>query len=144
MSTSPPSPFWREPLKSFPTYKVSTFTSPSHPSPSHIANISTGIKFTHHDFYDFGLCVEFAGGAYDVLNGFEHVLLAGLAFGCSGGIGITFSLIGQHYEKISISFLFLASSCFHLTKVIYSKLSQQTMWRWQERSTREEFTSIRF
>jgi len=59
-----------------------------------------GIKFTHHDFYDFGQCVEYEGGKYDILNGFEHVLLAGLAFGCQGGIGITFSLIGPHYAKI--------------------------------------------
>jgi N-acetylneuraminate lyase len=63
-----------------------------------------GIKFTHHDFFDFGLCVEYEGGKYDILNGFEHVLLAGLAFGCHGGIGITFSLIGAHYAKIFEAF----------------------------------------
>lgn len=63
-----------------------------------------GIKFTHHDFYDFGLCVEYQEGKYDILNGFEHVLLAGLALGCSGSIGITFSLVGPHYEKIFKAF----------------------------------------
>jgi len=63
-----------------------------------------GIKFTHHDYYDFGLCVEYENGKYDILNGFEHVLIAGLALGCSGGIGITFSLIGPHYEKIFKAF----------------------------------------
>eukprot|EP01111_Echinosteliopsis_oligospora_P007937 TRINITY_DN2329_c0_g1_i1.p1 TRINITY_DN2329_c0_g1~~TRINITY_DN2329_c0_g1_i1.p1 ORF type:complete len:322 (+),score=28.06 TRINITY_DN2329_c0_g1_i1:38-967(+) len=59
-----------------------------------------GIKFTHNDYQDFGLCVDFRGGKYDILNGFEQVLLAGLAFGCKGSIGITFSLIGNHYSKV--------------------------------------------
>ncbi len=52
--------------------------------------------------------MEFEGGKYDILNGFEHVLLAGLAFGCQGSIGITFSLVGPHYAKISF-LLFLMS-----------------------------------
>jgi len=63
-----------------------------------------GIKFTHHDFYDFGLCIEYEGGKYDILNGYEHVVLAGLAFGTPGSIGITFSLVGPHYAKIFKAF----------------------------------------
>jgi N-acetylneuraminate lyase len=59
-----------------------------------------GVKFTHHDFYDFGLCINFEGGKYDILNGYEHVLLAGLSYGTPGCIGITFSLIGPQYAKI--------------------------------------------
>jgi len=54
-----------------------------------------GIKFTHHDYFDFGLCIEFDGGKYDILNGFEHVLLAGLAFGCHGGIGTSLPALGR-------------------------------------------------
>lgn len=63
-----------------------------------------GVKFTHHDFYDFGLCIQFEGGKYDILNGYEHVLLAGLAFGTPGCIGITFSLVGPQYAKIFKAF----------------------------------------
>jgi len=59
-----------------------------------------GIKFTHHDFHDFGLCVEYDGGKYDILNGYENVVLAGLSVGTPGSIGITFSLVGPHYAKI--------------------------------------------
>jgi len=59
-----------------------------------------GIKFTDHNYFDFGACVGFENGKYDVLNGFEHVLLAGLAFGCEGTIGITFSLVGNSYAKV--------------------------------------------
>jgi len=59
-----------------------------------------GIKFTDNNFHDFGSCVEYQNGKYDILNGFENVLLAGLAFGCQGSVGITFSLVGNHYTKI--------------------------------------------
>jgi len=59
-----------------------------------------GVKFTHHDFYDFGLCVNYEGGKYEILIGYEHVLLGGLAYGTPGSIGITYSLVGPHYAKI--------------------------------------------
>jgi len=63
-----------------------------------------GIKFTSFDFFDFSLCLEYEGGKYDILNGFEHVLLGGLAYGVKGSIGITYSLVGPHYAKIVAAF----------------------------------------
>jgi len=63
-----------------------------------------GIKFTSPDFFDFSLCMEYEGGKYDILNGYEHVLLAGLAYGVKGSIGITYSLVGPHYAKIVKAF----------------------------------------
>jgi len=89
----------------FPNITNVTFTAISYLrlASKKIPNLR-GIKFTHHDFYDFGLCVEYEGGKYDILNGFEQVVLAGLALGTQGSVGITFSLVGPQFAKIFKAF----------------------------------------
>lgn len=97
-AASPDLPFF---YYHFPDITYVRFTAISFLKLAHgkIPNLQ-GVKFTHHDFYDFGLCINFEGGKYEILNGYEHVLLAGLAYGTPGCIGITFSLVGPQYAKI--------------------------------------------
>jgi len=101
-AAAPKTPFF---FYHYPAITNVNFTAFSFLEKAHnvIPNLQ-GIKFTHHDYFDFGLCVGFAEGKYDILNGFEQVLLAGLALGCEGAIGITFSLVGPHYTKIFETF----------------------------------------
>lgn len=59
-----------------------------------------GIKFTHHNFADFMQCIEIDNGRYDMLNGFDELLLAGLAYGAKGAVGSTYNYIAPHYYQL--------------------------------------------
>jgi N-acetylneuraminate lyase len=46
-----------------------------------------GIKFTHEDLFDFGRCLDFQPGKYDILFGRDEILLSALALGAQGAVG---------------------------------------------------------
>ena len=50
-----------------------------------------GVKYTHGDLMDFGLCEEFAGGRFDILFGRDEILVSALAIGAQGMIGSTYN-----------------------------------------------------
>lgn len=68
-----------------------------------IPNIA-GIKFTHEDFMDMKLCVEFENQKYTILHGRDEILLAGLALGVTGAIGSTYNYLAPLYHRIITAF----------------------------------------
>ena len=63
-----------------------------------------GIKFTDENLMEFGNCVEFDGGRYNLLYGRDEILLAGLATGAQGAIGSTFNYSAPVYNRVIAAF----------------------------------------
>lgn len=59
-----------------------------------------GIKFTYENLMDFGLCLDYAGGKYDVVFGRDEILLAGLSLGAKAAIGSTYNFAAPLYRAI--------------------------------------------
>ncbi len=70
----------------------------------HLPNLA-GVKFTHENLFDYGRCLEFADGEFDVLFGRDEMLLSGLALGGTGAVGsfynfaapLFYQIIGAYY-----------------------------------------------
>jgi N-acetylneuraminate lyase len=71
---------------------------------SHIPNLR-GLKFSHNDLLELQECVGSAGGAFEVLFGFDEFLLAGLALGVCGAVGSTYNFAGSHYQRLMRAFV---------------------------------------
>ena len=63
-----------------------------------------GIKFTDENLMEFGNCVAFDGGHYNLLYGRDEILLAGLATGAHGAIGSTFNYSAPVYNRVIAAF----------------------------------------
>jgi len=63
-----------------------------------------GVKYTHENFMDFLSCVNFAGGKYQILGGYDEVLLPALALGCKSAVGSTFNYAAPLYYGIIDAF----------------------------------------
>jgi N-acetylneuraminate lyase len=59
-----------------------------------------GLKYTYGDMMDFGQCLDFAGGKFDVLFGRDEMLLAALALGARGAIGSTYNFAAPVYHDV--------------------------------------------
>lgn len=64
-----------------------------------------GIKFTSNNFMEMLECVRLDGGRFDILNGFDEMLLCGMAVGVRGGVGSTYNYSLKTYQKIYDAFL---------------------------------------
>lgn len=63
-----------------------------------------GVKYTHENFMDFLSCRNYSGGKYQILGGYDEVLLPALALGCEGAVGSTFNYAAPLYYGIINSF----------------------------------------
>jgi len=63
-----------------------------------------GVKYTHENFMDFLSCTNYAGGKYQILGGYDEVLLPALALGCDGAVGSTFNYAAPLYYAIIEAF----------------------------------------
>jgi N-acetylneuraminate lyase len=59
-----------------------------------------GIKYTHNNFTDMQKCLEMNQGKWDILHGYDELLLAGLAFGAKGAVGSTYNYMAKLYFGI--------------------------------------------
>ena len=59
-----------------------------------------GIKFTYEDLDDFGNCLRFDGGRYDMLFGRDELLLSALSLGCRGAVGSTYNFAAPLYRGL--------------------------------------------
>jgi N-acetylneuraminate lyase len=59
-----------------------------------------GVKFTFEDLNDFGKCLRFEGGHYDMLFGRDEMLLSALALGCRGAVGSTYNFAAPLYQEL--------------------------------------------
>lgn len=63
-----------------------------------------GIKYTAPTLYDLQACLEFDDRRFDILNGFDHMLLASLAIGVRGAVGSTYNFAAPVYHRIINAF----------------------------------------
>jgi N-acetylneuraminate lyase len=59
-----------------------------------------GVKFTHEDLLDFGRCLDYDGGRYDMLFGRDEILLSALALGARGAIGSTYNFAAPLFLRL--------------------------------------------
>ena len=63
-----------------------------------------GIKFTSNNFMEMLECIRLDGGRFDILNGFDEMLLCGLTVGACGGVGCTYNYALKTYRGICDAF----------------------------------------
>ncbi|MFQ5809305.1 MAG: dihydrodipicolinate synthase family protein [Armatimonadota bacterium] len=59
-----------------------------------------GIKYTWEDLMDFGRCVRFDGGRFNILFGRDEILLSALSLGAKGAVGSTYNYAAPLYHGI--------------------------------------------
>lgn len=59
-----------------------------------------GTKFTHNNLMEMGECLALNNGEFEVLHGFDEILIAGLAFGAVAGVGSTYNYLPSVYLGI--------------------------------------------
>jgi N-acetylneuraminate lyase len=63
-----------------------------------------GIKYTANTLHEFQECVALDGGRFDVLYGFDEMLLPALAVGAAGAVGSTFNIAAPLYRRVMEAF----------------------------------------
>lgn len=63
-----------------------------------------GIKYTSSTIHEYQSCLEFENGKYDVLFGFDELLLPALSVGSAGAIGSTYTFAAPQYLKTIAAF----------------------------------------
>jgi len=63
-----------------------------------------GLKFTDSNFMAMQQCLKLDDGKWDVLHGFDELLLAGLALGAKGAVGSTYNYMASLYNQIITDF----------------------------------------
>ena len=64
-----------------------------------------GIKFTSNNFMEMLECIRLEDGRFDILNGFDEMLLCGMAVGARGGVGSTYNYSLRTYQNIYDAFM---------------------------------------
>ncbi len=59
-----------------------------------------GIKYTAASIHEFQSCLNYDNGKYDILFGYDELLLPALSVGAKGAIGSTYSFAAPMYLKI--------------------------------------------
>ena len=59
-----------------------------------------GIKFTHNNLMEMQQCLMFENGKYEILHGYDEVLLGGLVLGIKAAIGSTYNYMAPVYNQI--------------------------------------------
>lgn len=63
-----------------------------------------GVKFTHNNLMEMNQCLHYKNGKYEILHGFDEILLCGLAIGAKGAVGSTYNYAGKIYNGILEAF----------------------------------------
>jgi N-acetylneuraminate lyase len=63
-----------------------------------------GLKFTHNNFMEMQQCLELDKNKWDILHGYDELLLAGLVFGAKGAVGSTYNFMAPLYNGIITDF----------------------------------------
>lgn len=59
-----------------------------------------GVKFTHFDLYDMQQCIAYNHGRFEILHGYDEILLAGLSLGIKAAVGSTYNYMPSVYLGI--------------------------------------------
>jgi len=68
-----------------------------------IPNVA-GIKYTANTLHEYQECVALDRGRFDVLYGFDELLLPALAVGAAGAVGSTFNIAAPLYRRLIEAF----------------------------------------
>jgi len=68
-----------------------------------IPNVA-GLKYTANTLHEYQECVALDGGGFDVLYGFDELLLPALAVGAAGAVGSTFNIAAPLYRRLIEAF----------------------------------------
>jgi N-acetylneuraminate lyase len=63
-----------------------------------------GIKYTAHTVFEYQSCLNYKDGKYDVLYGFDEMLLPALSVGAKGAVGSTYTFAAPLYLQIVKAF----------------------------------------
>jgi N-acetylneuraminate lyase len=63
-----------------------------------------GLKYTASTIHEYQECVALDGGRFDVLYGFDELLLPALAVGAAGAVGSTFNIAAPLYRQVIEAF----------------------------------------
>jgi len=91
-------------------YNIPSMTAVSLPTPDILREgkkrIPTlnGLKFTHNDMMEFQECLALQNGEFDVVFGFDEMLLSALAFGAKGAVGSTYNFAAPAYLRVIAAF----------------------------------------
>ena len=61
-----------------------------------------GVKFTHNNLMEMNQCLML--GDFEVLHGFDEILLCGLALGATAAVGSTYNYAGVIYSELMEAF----------------------------------------
>jgi N-acetylneuraminate lyase len=59
-----------------------------------------GIKFTHNNLMEMQQCMMFDQGRFDIVHGYDEMLLGGLALGAQAAIGSTYNYMAPVYRRL--------------------------------------------
>ncbi|MDD4800708.1 MAG: dihydrodipicolinate synthase family protein [Bacilli bacterium] len=59
-----------------------------------------GVKFTHNDLMEMGACLALDNGAFEILHGYDEVLIAGVSLGAVSAVGSTYNYFAPTYLKV--------------------------------------------
>lgn len=59
-----------------------------------------GTKFTHNNLMEMGACIDLNQHEFEVLHGYDEILIAGLSMGAVAGVGSTYNYIPYVYDGI--------------------------------------------
>lgn len=59
-----------------------------------------GVKYTHNNLMEMGECIHLNNGAFEVLHGYDEMLICGLALGAVAGVGSTYNYLPSVYLNI--------------------------------------------
>jgi N-acetylneuraminate lyase len=65
----------------------------------------TGVKYTNGDLVGLQECLAVRGGRFDVVFGYDEMLLAGLVLGVKGAIGSTYNIAAPLYQRLLRAFV---------------------------------------
>ena len=63
-----------------------------------------GIKFTHNNLMEMNQCINFNGGEFEILHGYDEILMCGLSLGAVAGVGSTYNYAGKVYNALLDAF----------------------------------------
>ncbi|GAB3024136.1 N-acetylneuraminate lyase [Niabella terrae] len=59
-----------------------------------------GVKYTANTLHEYQQCLKFNNGKFDILFGYDELLLPALSMGAAGAIGSTYSFAAPMYYKV--------------------------------------------
>ncbi|PPL02178.1 dihydrodipicolinate synthase family protein [Parapedobacter indicus] len=59
-----------------------------------------GIKYTAATLHEYQACLNYKEGKFDILYGYDELLLSALAVGARGAIGSTYNFAAPHYYEV--------------------------------------------